>query len=86
MKYYIQKLYKMKTIREVYGKPIAATSGYLSERKYSNCWKTAEKLGFDCFAVAGARAGRRWNDGYMIYFFRGVKPEGKQSFRGIIQF
>ena len=73
-------------ITNVYGKPIAVTSGFISKRKNSNCFKTARDLGFDCFAVAGARAGKRWSDGYQIFFFRGVKPEETPQFRGIIQF
>lgn len=79
----------MKTYRQqitsIYGTPIAVVSGTLSSAKNSNCYAAAKRVGFDCFAVAGERAGKNRTEGYVIYFFRGTHQEGP-AFRGIIQY
>jgi len=79
------KTYKEK-ITEVYGQPVAVSSGKLSTSHNSNCYYMASKIGVPCFAVAGARAGKYHTEGYDLYFYKGFPASDTAAFHGRVIF
>ena len=82
-----RKTFKQQIIED-YGKPTVETQGTISVHPQSTLAKIGNRIGFPCFAVAGARGDKHCTAGYRLYFYRGEYPYNKNlpHYRGVAIF